>query len=80
MKSLGYKWNFTGSYTLRINCIIKLVNIYILLIAIDNSFLTVSNFTQIQQSCEMIQEWEYGRTFQAILKEVGMYIATFNGK
>ena len=33
--------------------------------------MTTPNFTQIQQSCEMLQEWEHGKNFQAILKEVG---------
>ena len=31
----------------------------------------IPNFTQIQQPCDVpLQEWQFGRTFQAILKEV----------
>ena len=34
----------------------------------------IPNFTQIQQSRDMpLQEWQFGRTFQAILKEVTRY-------
>ena len=42
----------------------------ILLDAMDSASLTIPNFTHIQLSCEMPQEWEYGRAFQEILKEV----------
>ena len=44
----------------------------ILLDGIDNVSLAIPNFTQIQHSCEKLQQWQYGRTFQVILKEVGI--------
>ena len=49
----------------------------ILLDATDNAFLTIPNFTHIQHSCGKLQEWQYARTFQAILKEVNN---TYNDK
>ena len=45
----------------------------ILLDAMDSASLTIPNFTHIQLSCETLQEWEYGRAFQEILKEVNTY-------
>ena len=38
----------------------------------DDAFLTIPNFTHIQHSCEKLQEWQYGRAFQEILKEVNI--------
>ena len=46
----------------------------------QNASVTIPGFTQIQQSCEMsLQEWAFGRTFQAILKEVSiaMYVYVY---
>ena len=38
----------------------------------DSASSTIPNFTQIQQPCETLQEWQHGRDFQNILKEVGI--------
>ena len=44
----------------------------------DSVSMTIPNFTQIQQPCETLQEWQYGRAFQEILKEVGSYMQLYN--
>ena len=44
----------------------------------QSASLTIPNLMQNQQSCEMLQEWQFGRMFQAIIKEVRNYIDILN--
>ena len=50
----------------------------ILLGAINKAATMVPNFTQVQESCDILQEWQFGKTFHPILKVYRYVHACYN--